>query len=255
MGQPHKNNWIVSPKPRPDHRLRLFCFPCAGGMVSPYTRWAKMLPADVELCIIHLPGRGKRFGEAPFTQLTDLLPVLVKALEPYTNGSFAFLGHSMGAVLGFEVARYLRQQKLLEPRHLFCCSCPAPQTPIATPHVHNLPEAAFIAELNRRYAAIPEAVQKERNILQLFLPSLRADFEMLETYQYVEGRSLTCPISGYTGLQDKAVSAASMSGWQLHTRDRFHFEQFPGDHFFIHTHTQRFLSTLTPSLRAIIRQL
>ena len=243
-----KNAWIVCPKPHPSPRLRLFCFPCAGGMVSAYTRWATLLPADVELCIIHLPGRGRRLAEKPFVQVTQLIPVLAQALDDILNIPFVFLGHSMGAVLGFEMARYLRQHKHSGPSHLFCCSCPAPQMPIATPYIHTLPEATFIAELNRRYAAIPVEIQQDRDILQLFLPSLRADFKMLETYVYTAEMPLSCPISVYVGEQDNAVSSLDLLGWREQTSHNFNLKTFTGDHFFLHNHGQLFLPTLTETL-------
>lgn len=247
-------SWIVCPKPRPEARLRLFCFPCAGGMVSAYSRWATLLPAGVELCVIHLPGRGKRIAENPYVRLAQLLPVLTQALEPCLNIPFAFLGHSMGAVLGFEVARALRQRQLPGPMQLFCCSCPAPQLPIATPHIHPLPEQAFITELNRRYEAIPASIQQDRSILELFLPSLRADFTLLETYIYVPDRPLDCPISVYAGQQDNAVSSLDLAGWRDHTSGCFDLKIFQGNHFFLHHQPQPFLQTLIQSLAALTDQ-
>jgi len=94
---------------------------------------------------------------------------------PYLDIPFAFMGHSMGATLGFEIARQLRRQNAPQPLHLFVCSCPAPQTPLIGPQIHQLPEAAFIAELCHRYNAIPLAIATDKALMQLFLPSLRAD--------------------------------------------------------------------------------
>lgn len=243
-----KNNWLVFPKPKSHPRLRLFCFPCAGGAVSTYVRWAAMMPADIELCVIHLPGRGKRLAELPFVRLSHLLPALMTELQPYCNIPSAFLGHSMGAILAFEAARYLRHHRLREPLHLFCCSCPSPQTPTAAPPLHALPEAAFVAEISRRYAAIPDAIQKDREMLQLFLPGLRADFALLETYTYQPESPLNSAISVYGGQDDTVVSRLALEGWRQHTNRRFELAMFEGNHFFVHSHTEQLIAKIAEAL-------
>ncbi len=250
MSFPHiSTSWLVCPNQNSAARLRLFCFPCAGGMISAYTRWAKLLPSDIEVHVVHLPGRGKRFEEPLFLRLTDLLPVLAEAMMPYLDIPFAFLGHSMGAVLCFELARYLRKEKANFPLHLICCSCPAPQTPIATPHIHTLDQKEFLAELNLRYNAIPSHIQNDPDILGLFLPSLRGDFTILENYEYTPDLPLNCPISVYSGLQDKAISDSDLAGWCDQTSKDFELIMFKGDHFFLHNPSQALVDRLTHTLK------
>ena len=217
-------------------------------MVSAYARWAAMMPVDIELCVIYLPGRGQRLSETPFARLSQLLPVLMAELQPYCDIPVAFLGHSMGAILAFEAARYLRHHRLKEPSHLFCCSCPSPQTPTVAPLIHTLPEAAFVAEINRRYAAIPEAIQKDREMLSLFLPGLRADFAMLETYSYKPEPPLDAAISVYGGCNDRVVSQSALEGWRQHTSRQFELAMFEGDHFFVHSHTEDLIAKVAEAL-------
>ena len=119
---------------------------------------------------------------------------------------------------------------------------------MAAPLIHTLPEAAFVAEINRRYAAIPEAIQKDREMLDLFLPGLRADFAMLETYSYKPKPSLSSAISVYGGRNDSVVSQSALEGWRQHTSGQFELAMFEGDHFFVHSHTEDLIVRVAEAL-------
>ncbi len=240
--------WIACPKPNPQARLRLFCFPCAGGTSSVFSTWPNSLPPDVEVCSVQLPGRGRRLIEPAFTRLSLLLQALVPILRPYLDIPFAFFGHSMGGMVSFEIARQLRRQNLPSPVHLFACSCPAPQIPIRKPFIHTLPEAAFIAELRYRYNAIPQMILHNDELMQLFLPILRADFAIIETYAYTNERPLDCPISVFGGLQDGAISYEQLEAWRNQTSRSFLLKIFPGDHFFLHNPKSPFLPALSQQM-------
>lgn len=245
-------SWIACPKPNPQARLRLFCFPCAGGIASAYSAWPNNLPPDVEVCSIQLLGRGSRLMERPFTRLPLLVQALVPILQPYLNIPFAFLGHSMGALLCFEVARQLRRQNIPSPVHLFACSCPAPQIPISSSPIHVLPDAAFVAELRHRYNAIPQQILENNELMQLFLPSLRADFAVMGTYVYTTERPLDSPISVFGGLQDRAISYDDLEAWRIQTCSSFTLQLFPGDHFFLHNSESPFLQALSQQLHQLL---
>src|SRR5450759_4546174 len=101
-------SWIACRKPNPQARLRLFCFPYAGTGASIFRTWSDGLPAEVEVCPVEFPGRGTRLMETPFTQLSPLVQALAQALVPLMDKPFAFFGHSLGALVGFELARQLR---------------------------------------------------------------------------------------------------------------------------------------------------
>ncbi len=242
------SSWIACPKPNPQARLRLFCFPCAGGVASAYSAWSNNLPADVEVCSIQLPGRGSRLMERPFTRLPLLVQTLIPILQPYLNIPFAFFGHSMGALLCFEVARQLRRQNLPSPVHLFACSCPAPQISIPSPPIHVLPDTAFVAELRHRYNAIPQPILENNELMQLFLPSLRADFAMMGTYVYTTERPLDSPITVFGGLQDSAISYDELEAWRIQTHSSFTMQLFPGGHFFLHAPKSSFLQALSQQM-------
>src|SRR5208337_878151 len=107
--------WISCRNPGPKTRLRLFCFPYAGAGALIFRNWSDALPRDIEVCPIQLPGRGTRLTEPPFTKLSCLVEALTRALIPLLDRPFAFFGHSLGALIGFELARQIRRQHGLHP--------------------------------------------------------------------------------------------------------------------------------------------
>ena len=98
------SRWVWSPRPNPGARLRLFCYPYAGGRAAVYRRWPESLPASIEVCAIEPPGHGTRLSETPFTRLSPLVEALAAALDPYLDRPFAFFGHSLGSLVSFELA-------------------------------------------------------------------------------------------------------------------------------------------------------
>ena len=245
------NNWISCPKPNPQAKLRLFCFPCAGGTTSAYSKWYNYLPTDIEINLVQLPGRSHRIEEPPFTNFLPLVKTLTSEIKPYLNKPFAFFGHSMGATLAFEIIRQLRRENHQIPIHLFAAACPAPHNPIKT-FIHKLPETEFIAELQHRYNAIPQSILKNKELMHIFLPCLRADFTMIETYMYVLEKPLDCPITLFGGLQDKAISINKLEYWCVETNDIFNLEMFTGGHFFLHDSQSKFLQFLFQKMSKII---
>ena len=148
------DSWIAFRKPNPQARLRLFCFPYAGAGASIFRTWPDGLPADVEICPVQYPGRGTRPMETPFTEISSLVRALAQAMLPLVDKPFAFFGHSLGALVAFELAQELRRQSSLQPARLFVSADRAPQIPRRNRPIHALPEGEFLAEL-RRLNGIP----------------------------------------------------------------------------------------------------
>ena len=228
------NSWVKCPKPNPQAKLRLFCFPYAGGWSLSFRTWSDNLPTTIEVCPIELPGRGTRSSEAPLTQLKPLIERLAQALLPQLDRPFAFFGHSMGGLVCFELARFLRQNYGLIPSHLFVSGRGAPQLPRQEPPIHGLPEPEFIEEL-RRLNGTPEAVWAHPELRELLLPALRADFAILETYVYTPAPPFDWPITAFGGLQDLEVSCEELEAWRVQTSASFSLRMIPGDHFFLHS--------------------
>lgn len=241
------DSWIIRRKPSPQARLRLFCFPYAGGGVSIFRAWSDTLPADVEVCPLQFPGRGTRLMEPPFTQLSPLVQALAEALFPLLDKPFAFFGHSLGALVSFELARRLRRQYAVQPVRLFISADRAPQIPNRDPAIHSLPEGEFLTEL-RRLKGTPTELLEDEEVMQIMLPVLRADFAVYETYRYSTEPPLNCPISAFGGLQDHRVNRGDLEAWRDHTGVSFSLTMFPGDHFYLNTTQPALLQALSQEL-------
>lgn len=242
-----KDSMVRFVEPNPTARLRLFCVPYAGGGTLVFHHWPQALSPDIEVCPIQLPGREHRLSESPFVRLEPLLRVLERDLYAHLDRPFAFFGHSLGALVVFELVRRFRDANAPEPEHLFVSGCRAPHLPDPDPPIHKLPQDAFIKEL-RRYNGTPEALFESPELMELFLPVLRADFAVFETYRHRNGEPLDCPITAFGGLQDKKVNQVEIVSWRDVTHNRFGLHMFAGDHFFLNVHRDALLQIISEEL-------
>ncbi|WP_437677404.1 thioesterase II family protein [Sorangium sp. So ce131] len=245
--------WVGLPRPNPDARLRLFCFPYAGGGASSYTTWWRELPASVELCTIKLPGRETRMNERPFERLTPLVGALAAAVEPWLTKPFVLYGHSLGALVACELARALRRRGAPLPRHLLVSGRRAPHLPSGEA-LHTLSDAEFVMWL-RRMGGTPDEVLREPELLELFLPVLRADIAVNEAEPFVAEAPLDCPITAFGGVDDERASPADLDAWRELTRGPFRVEMFPGGHFFLRSARGPFLRSISAVLDDVARDL
>ncbi|AFZ01586.1 thioesterase II family protein [Calothrix sp. PCC 6303] len=234
------NSWVIRPQPNPEADSRLFCFPYAGGSSAMFRPWVSRLSQKIEICLVELPGRGTQIKLTPFTRIEPLVSAIAPIILPYLDKPFAFFGHSMGGLLSFELARYLRQEYSKQASHLFVSASRAPQIPSPKPPIHALPETEFHQEL-RRLNGTPDSVLENTELMQLLIPLLRADFAVLETYVYTPQPPLECSITAFGGLQDQEVTIQELEGWRSQTQNSFQLEMFSGDHFFIHPCQSRLL--------------
>lgn len=245
--------WLVRYRRHPLPRLRMFCFPYAGGGASIFRPWLDWLPDDVELCAIQLPGREWRLQEPPVPTLLPLVQSLLAAINFDLFQPFVFFGYSMGALLGFELARQIRRSGLPDPIHLFVAAYRAPQLPLRDPPRHSLPDSEFLAEL-RRLSGTPDQVFTQPELLSLLLPTLRADFAVSETYRYKAEPPLDCSISAYGGIDDTSVEKDDLIAWRHQSRREFTLQLFPGNHFFFETCEPMFSMHYASEIRAILAQ-
>lgn len=228
-----ENPWFAFLKPRPRARVRLFCFPFAGGGAMIYRGWSDVLPAEIEVVPIQLPGRERRMREAPFTQMAPLVDALVEALSPHLDDlPYAFFGHSMGAVIGYEVAHHLRQAGHSLPRQLLVSARTAPQLAGDSKQYYALPDPEFRARLEE-INGTPQAVLENDELMTLMMPLLRADFELNDTYPETLHPPFDCPVSAYGGLSDEDVSEKDLRAWSEVTSGPFKLRMMRGDHFFL----------------------
>ncbi len=232
--------------------LRLFCFPYAGGSASAFTRWSQLFPEWIEICPIQYPGRGNRMREKPFTDLMPLALDIAPAIEPLFDLPFAFFGHSMGALIGFELAREFRRKLNKLPVTLFVSASRAPQFRCRDRIAFDLPEPQFIEEL-RRLNGTPPEVLEHKELMDLMLPLLRADFSVAQTYEYREQPPLACPINAFGGEDDTSVSVTELEGWGRQTSNTFSLQMFAGDHFYHQGKEKDLIQELLKLLQAFSR--
>jgi medium-chain acyl-[acyl-carrier-protein] hydrolase len=209
-------------------RLRLYVFPHAGGGAAGY-RLDRFFPDDFEICQIQPPGREDRMGEEPLTSVAEVVDGLLPQLTPQLELPFAFLGHSMGALLAYETTRRLAARGAPVPRELFVSAYRAPHLPERDP-VHHLPDEEFL----RRMDLADAAVFEDPDLREMFLPALRADVRLCETYAYEPGEPLPCPVTALGGQSDPGVEEAELDAWRRHTAAAFTRHTFPGGHFYLH---------------------
>ena len=220
--------WFRPPKPA---RLTLIYLPYAGGGVNELRGWAEHLPEDVALCPVHLPGREARFREPAARSMMELVRPLGTALSDL-SGPYVIFGHSMGSWIGYELVRELRRIGGRLPEQLLVSARRAPGVADPWSGMHQLDDDALIDTIQARYGAIPPQVAAERGLLQLFLPTLRADLQLLETWDYQPEAPLPIPIYAFHGREDPGVPPEQMATWAGHTRRRFRQIGLAGGHFY-----------------------
>jgi malonyl CoA-acyl carrier protein transacylase len=232
VNQIDANNWIVNAQLNTDARLRLFCFHYLGGGASAFRKWSDSFPSEIQICPIQLPGRENRINEQPFQRIESLVEMLAQVLYPYMDRPFAFYGHSMGALISFELARQLRRQHGLIPVHLFAAAYYAPHAISPFQKISDIEKSELISSLPRLIDA-PESLLKKTEFIEALLPTVKADLQIVGKHVYSDEEPLDCPISAFGGLQDKEVSYDDLSRWSEHTQSKFNSQMFPGKHLFL----------------------
>lgn len=236
------SQWVVTHR-QVSSGLRLICFPYAGGGASVFRSWGQnAMLSSVEVCAVQLPGREARITEPPVEDLRQLVSLLREALEPYLDRPFAFFGHSIGALVSFELARELRRTGGIEPRHLFVSGCPAPHLPHSE-RMWDLSDNEFLDRLCR-FNGTPSEVLNHPELMHMMLPAIRADFALRDRYDYRDEPPVSCPITAFGGMADTHVDCAMLRGWRQHTREPFQVWLFQGDHFFMRSAQETMLETL-----------
>jgi medium-chain acyl-[acyl-carrier-protein] hydrolase len=240
--------WLIRPLPRPDARMRIFCFPHAGVGASAYRPWAALFPKSVEVVAVQPPGRENRLREPAIDTVPGLIDACVEAMDGSLDRPYAMFGHSMGACLAYEVARRLRDDRRPLPDRLFVSGRRAPSQPPTDPPLHPLDDADFVDEIQRRYGGIPAEVLKHDELVALLLPTLRADIRALETHLHVPSEPLRVAIHAFGGAQDPCVSADALGAWRLETDAGFGLRIFPGGHFYHQTATAEVVAAIVATL-------
>jgi medium-chain acyl-[acyl-carrier-protein] hydrolase len=241
----HLSPYIISLSPNNEAQYILYCFSYAGGSGQNYYSWKELLPNCIELRVITLPGRGKRFLETPLESINTMADEIVTEIQQCSNQKILFYGHSMGAALAYECA--LRLERLHAPiEHLFVGGFRAPHLPCTRTKINNLPQDNFLFELSK-YGATPQEVLDEKGLLEMILPMLRADFKAIESYRAIE-QSISCPITAFYGLNDHCIIPDQVKKWNACTHSYFNTIAINGSHLFHESHANEIISTITNAI-------
>lgn len=229
-----QNTWFVKPKPNASADLRLICFPYAGGSATTFMSWAKLLPANVELVIIQAPGRGVRIAEQAYSNMSALVNDLINVMPALFDKPYVFFGHSLGSRVAFELMSQLYDKHKVLPLHFIASGSRSPNLKATKKPIHHLPDAQFIDEL-KVLNGTPQVVLDNQELMEMFLPLLRADFEVADTYYYQKKSNFDCPITVLTGVDDD-ISPDDLQAWGDLFKTNIDLHYITGDHFFIDSH-------------------
>ncbi|MEV6942981.1 alpha/beta fold hydrolase [Streptomyces sp. NPDC051172] len=214
-----------------DAPVRLFCLPHAGGGAASYLAWRERLGPDVEVLAVVPPGREARHREEPYRRMAELLPPLTEAVVPYADRPYAIFGHSLGAAVGYELARALSAGPAGPPLCLFVSGRRAPRRP-ALGRRHLMSDQELLSVL-AALGGMPEELLGHPDLIRLLLPLLRADFELSETYEQLPGARLKCPVLALGGAADPEVPPAQLAEWRHVTTGTFGLRIYRGGHFYL----------------------
>ncbi|WP_435112226.1 thioesterase II family protein [Nocardiopsis synnemataformans] len=226
--------------------MRLLCFPHAGGSASSYFPLSKQLAPEVEVHAVQYPGRQDRRNEACVDDISELAERICEAVSLSPEKPTAFLGHSMGAILAYEVARRLQRRGEGVPVHLFVSGRRAPSRP-RREEIHRRGDTGLITEI-RRLGGTDQRFLDDDELRAIILPMLRADYTAIETYTWDPAPMLECPLTALVGDADPSTTVEEASAWREQTVSGFDIRVFPGGHFFLDANRSEVAATITSAL-------
>lgn len=238
--------WMLPATIPSDATSTLVVFPHAGGDPQTFRSWQKALGSSVHVAVVALPGRGARRAEPSLDEFDAVVEALGTHLGDLRSRPYAFFGHSLGALVAFELARLWSQDGGRRPMHLFASSRPAPQIPASY-----LREAPTNDELQADIASFggtPDRLLVDEDMMRIILAPFRADLTALATYRYREAPALTCPLTVLRGREDAALREPDAEAWAYQTRSRFTLHNFEGGHFFWRTQMPLLTEVVTREL-------
>ncbi|OLE22785.1 MAG: thioesterase [Catenulispora sp. 13_1_20CM_3_70_7] len=224
--------WIRRFHSGPDRPAILVCFPHAGGSATYFSALSGMLQSRAHLLAVQYPGRQDRRNERHLTTIAELADGAFTALEPVLKQPVALFGHSMGAMIAFEVANRMRSRLDASPVTLFVSGRRAPSRYREEDNVHLRDEPGLVAEL-KGLSGTDLRILDDPEVLEMILPSMRSDYAAVETYRYEPGPKLDCPVVGMIGEEDPKASVDEVRSWGDHTTGPFRLHAFSGGHFYL----------------------
>jgi surfactin synthase thioesterase subunit len=238
---------------RPMASMSLLCIPFAGGGAGAFRTWAPRLPAFVELYAVQLPGREDSLNAAPLLEWRPMQIALIGEFARLPPRPTAIFGHSLGAVMALELARWMHAAQPGRLRHLFVAGRPWPgQSTDERSDLLALDDDAFLDALDRQYGSLSSSLAHPE-IRELALPTLRADIRLLDSFRYETAQPLDCPLTVYGGTADPATDAENLDAWRCETTGPFRVRMFGGAHFFLETQRDELIADIAASLQGSVR--
>ena len=234
-------------------RCILLCLPCAGGSASMYANWATALPADISLAAVRLPGREARLREPAFERMEDFVAAFLPTLARIAQRPYALFGHSMGALMAYALMRALPAEAT-PPHHLFLSAHRPPHLDLGRAAIAEQPEAAFLKAV-QGMGGLPEEVTRHSELLELILPTMRADFRLCENYPRGELAPhlprLEMPVTLFGGGDDPTATPEALQCWSELCDDLRATRIFPGSHFYLRSQREALLGAIAAALAEI----
>ncbi|MBX4266071.1 thioesterase II family protein [Clostridium estertheticum] len=228
--------------------MRLFCLPYAGGSEIIYYKWKNYLHPSIQLVPIQLKGRGKRFSESFYESLEEAVDDIFENIkDKIVDDDYAIYGHSMGSLLAYELYYKISEFNLRKPKHIFFSGYEAPSMIKKTESTYTFPDYDFMKKV-MELGGIPEELINNQEVLQIFLPIIRSDFKIVETYNYKKREEkILCDVSILNGKHD-SIDLEGILAWKNHVCRGFKVYTFNGNHFFINSNVENVTSIINATL-------
>ncbi|WP_428242427.1 thioesterase II family protein [Gynuella sp.] len=242
--------WFIPIRQSHNPSIRLFLFPYAGGNARIFSQWKHLLPADIdiEVSALQMPGRAERLNEKPLESIDELIDILISELPLQDSTPYAFFGHSLGARIAYQLTRELKLRRKKMPEHLFVSAVRSPNLPRNRDNLHQLPDAEFLEKM-AELGGTDEAALHNKELMELLLPALKADFKMIETCPPADPVPLDIHASLLFGKSDFPDTEVQHLSWQKHFHKTPECHVFDGGHFFIHDYTRDIVDIIYKRLK------
>lgn len=226
----------------------LICLPYAGGSEGIYINWTNYLDNSIKIFPISLKGRGRRFYEDFYKNLDEAIDDIFSNIKnEIKDDEYSIYGHSMGALLAYELYYKIKENNLTEPKHIFFSGYGSPNINKSKDDIYKLSDEDFIKAIIE-LGGTPKEVFENKELLEIFIPVLRSDFKLLSKYSYTRREDkINCDISIFNGKED-SITEEEILGWIDLSNNQVDIYNFDGDHFFINDNIENIADVINDKL-------